>query len=318
MIYNGENCTTSDLWNHTCEWSNTLIRCFKDAIDDYKLQQFLKVQNDHNAHIQRERARDQVMEDVDNLPREETIGNLVEKAVASKVQPLLSKFEKLLDKVGKSPNTDTALSKKMGKKGQKSTKGGNSNTQKSGNEPTKVKPHIETPSVTHNRKGKNKMGNKSNSKNGMDRKQEDGGTKKPTPSNALASSSRPHRNFRKFGSGTTSKDLAPPTQPGGCIQPDEKPLLPLILQRPTLSLYSVERVLECGITSTAIHNLSSHTLTYNERTLFIPPTKQPQTQQILDDFQSLPYDGSFDERNDGFPGFGYPTQTGNPQQSTPP
>ena len=219
MIYNGDNYTTSDLWRHTCgEWSNTLIRRFKEAINDYKLQQFLKEKNDHNAHIQRGRARDQAMEEVDNLPREETIGNLVEKAVASKVQPFLSKFEKLLDKVGKPSNADITSNgsgnKKTGKKGQKVKKNGNGNTTSSGNEPTKVNPHNNNkkPSVTQNRKGKNKMGDESNSKNGMDRKQEDGGTTKNIPSNALASSSKPRRKFRRYGSGTKPNKPAPPTK----------------------------------------------------------------------------------------------------------
>ena len=75
-----------------------MLREIRGAFNDFKLTQFLKAQNDHNALTQRDRARDQAMEDADNLLREATIADLVNKSIDNKILPILTRCKQLIKK----------------------------------------------------------------------------------------------------------------------------------------------------------------------------------------------------------------------------
>ena len=80
-----------------------MLRDFKRAVNNLKLEQFLQAQNDHNAQTQRVRARDQAMEDAENLPREETIAGLLTKEIDNKVFPILTRCKELIKKQDTQP-----------------------------------------------------------------------------------------------------------------------------------------------------------------------------------------------------------------------
>ena len=225
--------STNDLWRNTCnKWQQNMLRDFRRAVNDFKLEQFLQAQNDQNAQTQRVRARDQAMEDADNLPREETIADLVKKAIDNKVLPILTRCEKLIKERDIPPPAEQPIQaqrKPNGKQVHNSTparknrtknnvaRGNTSQGQHVRQDQGRVNANLSDPGNVSTRKGKEHQREqqkpRAGPKNG--RRPEltkDGGTTPCTPSTARVSSSKPYRYFRRSGSEKNPNNSAPPNR----------------------------------------------------------------------------------------------------------
>lgn len=194
------------MWHNTIQsWRASLLKDFKNAINNFKVTHLLNAKIKEAAFTKRKAAQDQAMGDAETLPTEPSIAKLVKEQVQKQVQAQVSKLKKSLGKEDKGGQNKQKQQQKDNNKGNKSQqpkkKNGNNQVSKQGNrqknhnnsQPGK-KQGSNSPKNQPN-KPKNQQGNRQGGGNQPQRK------KQSTPSSAQPSSSRPSRSTQKSGSG---------------------------------------------------------------------------------------------------------------------
>jgi hypothetical protein len=97
--------TQQTLWKSTLDKWRELTLDFKAAIKNFYLTHFLDNQIKKNATSRREQKQDQAMEDVEKIPKDESIATLIKKKVVKEINKVKAQLKGKDSHVSKKTNT---------------------------------------------------------------------------------------------------------------------------------------------------------------------------------------------------------------------